>query len=166
MAPPGFAVDGVMLSFAFAAGTFLFAVGATTTLVAIRLSLRHPRDTLLLAGFGILAAFPVGFLWLDGRIGRYFATSFWVVVALGFPVGAATPLREGSVKLATSAWIGAFAVIFAFHLPMSVRIGSAAVIGFVIEALAVTFTAFPVVLAGAASASLARTHSTELYADD
>lgn len=166
MAIPGFAADGALPTFTLVVGTLLFAAGAAATLLAIRLCLDYPRAASVLAGFGILAAISVVLLWLDGRIDRYFVPSFWLVVALGFPIGALTTVRGEVATITTAGWVAVFAVVFAVRLPLGIRIGSAAVIGLVIEVLAVSFTAFPVVVAGAVVGSLARTLSTAPSADE
>ncbi len=140
MVAPAFVLVGATLTFAAVAGVVVAAAARSSGL---------ERGATVLAVLGGVWLLVVGLLWFDGRIGRYFAPAFWLVVAAGPVVGVAVG-RDWVVSVsATGAWTVVFAVAFAAHLPFGVGLGSAAVLGHAVETVTVVFVALPGVLIGA-----------------
>jgi hypothetical protein len=131
-----------------------FATVAAVVLAAARHSSRLRRGPAVLAVTGAVWLLVVTVLWLDGRIGRYFTPSFWLVAAAGPPVGAALGTVRVGAPVATVAWTAVFAVAFAARLPFGVSLGSAAVLGHAVETVTVVFVALPGGLLGAGAGAI------------
>ncbi|MFQ3318185.1 MAG: hypothetical protein ACI8UR_001330 [Natronomonas sp.] len=136
-------------AFALLGGTLLFALGAASIACACRLCVATDYASAILTLLGAVTGGLVGFLWLDGRIGRYFLGVLWLIVLVAPLVGILAASSRRKAGTATAGWVLAFAAVFALRLPLAVPLGTAALIGLTIEVLAVTFTAFPAFIVGA-----------------
>jgi len=140
MVAPVLVLVGATLTFAAVAGVVVAAASRSSTLT---------RGPTVLELLGVIWLVVVTLLWLDGRVGRYFTPTFWLVVAAGPLVGAAVGRDRVESVPATAAWTAVFAVAFAAHLPFGVDLGTAAVLGHAVETVTVVFVSLPGVLVGA-----------------
>lgn len=139
-------------------GISVFAAAVSAIAAAIRLCRRHPAGAAVLLVVGGATSVSVVLLWLDGRVQRYFAREFWIVVSLAPVVGAAGSLGRRRAAGATAAWIGLFALVFASRLRIDAAVGSAAAIGLLVETVVVACYCLPPALLGAALEGLTRKH--------
>jgi len=112
MVAPALVPGGAALAFAAVAGVVLAAAHRSSRL-------RH--GWLFLTATGAVRLVMVALLWLDGRVGRYFAPPHWLVVAAGPPVGAAVGTDRAGTPAATAAWSAVFAATFAAGSPSASR---------------------------------------------